>query len=73
MFSTISAIPTCLLVIVAFVSTYFQLRHEYGVAILFIVALGSFTAALIDLVRERGLPCTNTIWIARNRLRKQSP
>ncbi len=52
LFAGISAILTCLLVIVAFVSAYFQLRHEYGVALLFIAALGFFTASLINLVRE---------------------
>ncbi|WP_128971502.1 DUF2721 domain-containing protein [Bradyrhizobium tropiciagri] len=51
-FSATSAILTCLLVIVAFVSAYYQLRHEYGVAVLFIVALGFFIAALVNLVRE---------------------
>jgi hypothetical protein len=52
MFSGASAILTCLLVIVAFISAYFQVRHEYGVAVLFVVALGFFTAALTNLVRE---------------------
>lgn len=51
-FSGVSAILTCLLVIVAFISAYCQLRHEYGVALLFVIALGFFTAALTNLVRE---------------------
>jgi O-antigen ligase len=51
-FSTISAIVTSLLVIVAFICAFLQLRHEYGVAILFVVALGFFTLSLVDLVRE---------------------
>jgi hypothetical protein len=51
-FSGTSAILTCLLVIVAFISAYYQVRHEYGVAVLFVVALGFFTAALTNLVRE---------------------
>ena len=51
-YSGISAILTCLLVIVAFISAYYQLPHEYGVAVLFVVALGFFTAALTNLVRE---------------------
>ena len=50
--STISAIATSLLVIVAFVSALLRFQHEYGVAMLFIVALGFFTASLIELVRE---------------------
>lgn len=52
LFSTISAILTCMLVIVAFISAYYQLRHEYGVAVLFVFALGFFTAGLVNLVRE---------------------
>jgi len=51
-FSGTSAILTCLLVIVAFISAYYQVRHEYGVAMLFVAALGFFTAALTNLVRE---------------------
>ena len=51
-FSTISAIVTSSLVIVAFVAAFFQFQHEYGVAVLFIVALGFFTLSLVDLARE---------------------
>ena len=47
-----SAIVTTLLVIVAFVSAFFHVRHEYGVAVLFVVALGFFAAALVNLARE---------------------
>jgi ABC-type spermidine/putrescine transport system permease subunit I len=50
--STISAIVTSLLVIVAFVSAYFNIAHEYGVAVLFVVALCFFTASLVNLARE---------------------
>lgn len=52
LFAATSAILTCLLVIVAFISAYYRLRHEYGVAVLFVVAIGFFTVALINLVRE---------------------
>lgn len=52
LFAGTSAILTCLLVIVAFVSAFYQLRHEYGVAVLFIAAVGVFTAALANLIRE---------------------
>ena len=38
--------------IVAFVCAFFNFQHEYGVAVLFVVALGFFTMALIDLARE---------------------
>jgi len=51
-FSTISAIVTSLLVIVAFIAAFFQLQHEYGVAVLFIIALSFFTLSLVDLARE---------------------
>jgi hypothetical protein len=50
--STMAAIVTSLLVIVAFVFAYFETRHEYGIAALFVVALCFFTASLIDLARE---------------------
>jgi ABC-type spermidine/putrescine transport system permease subunit I len=52
LYSTVSAIVTSLLVIVAFVSAYFNVEHEYGVAVLFVVALGFFTASLVNLARE---------------------
>lgn len=51
-YSTICAIITSLLIIVAFVSAMLHLAHEYGVAILFIVALIFFVLALINLARE---------------------
>ena len=51
-FSTISAIVTSLLVVVAFVSAYFNIAHEYGVGLLFVVALCFFMAALVNLARE---------------------
>src|SRR5215469_12848140 len=52
LYSTISAIATSSLVIIAFVSAYLQVRHEYGVAPLFVVALTCFTIALVNLARE---------------------
>jgi uncharacterized protein (DUF2336 family) len=51
-FSTVSAIITSLLVIIAFLTAYLNLPHEYGVAVLFVLALACFTAALINLARE---------------------
>jgi hypothetical protein len=39
-------------VIVAFVSAYFNIAHEYGVGALFVVALCFFTASLVNLARE---------------------
>jgi hypothetical protein len=47
-----SSIATALLLIVAFFIAFFQLPHEYGVAILFVVALATFTVSLINLARE---------------------
>jgi hypothetical protein len=44
-FFTISAIVTALLVIVAFASAFYDLPHEYGVAILFVIALAFFATA----------------------------
>ena len=52
LFSTFAAITTSVLVIVAFVSAYFNVAHEYGVALLFILALAFFTASLVNLARE---------------------
>jgi Protein of unknown function (DUF2721) len=51
-FAVISAVVTTLLVIVAFASAFYNIRHEYGVALLFIVALGFFIASLVNLARE---------------------
>jgi hypothetical protein len=39
-------------VIVAFASAFFQIAHERGVAVLFMVALGAFTVSLVDFARE---------------------
>lgn len=50
--ATIAAIVTALLVIVAFVSAMLHLAHEYGVAILFVLALSFFLLSLIGLARE---------------------
>src|SRR5215469_10830608 len=44
-YSTISAIVTAILVIVAFVSAYLAIPHEYGVGLLFILALALFVAS----------------------------
>ena len=52
LFSTISAIVTSLLVITAFVTAFYNVRHEYGAAVFFIVALAFFTLSLINLARE---------------------
>ena len=48
----IGSITITLMVIVAFVSAFFQIQHERGVAALFIVSLGAFVVSLIDFARE---------------------
>jgi hypothetical protein len=52
LYASISAIFATLRVMVAFVSAFFGIRHERGIAVLFIVTLGFFAASLINLVRE---------------------
>ena len=52
LFSTISAIVTSLLVIAAFVCAFYNLQHEYAVAVLFVISLAFFTISLMDLARE---------------------
>ena len=47
-----SGIATCLLMIAAFGSAYFGIRHEPGAAILFTLSLGLFTFSLISFARE---------------------
>jgi hypothetical protein len=47
-----SGISTCLLMIAAFGSAYFGIRHEPGAAILFTMSLGLFTFSLISFARE---------------------
>jgi Protein of unknown function (DUF2721) len=52
MWAVASSIATALLLIVAFFIAFFQLPHEYGVAVLFVIALGTFTVSLVNLARE---------------------
>jgi uncharacterized protein DUF2721 len=51
-YSTVCAIITASLIIVAFVSAMLHLAHEYGVALLFIAALIFFVMSLVNLARE---------------------
>ena len=51
-FATMCAIVTSLLVVVAFASAILNIAQEYGVAILFVIALAFFIAALVNLLRE---------------------
>jgi hypothetical protein len=50
--AVISSIAVTLLVIVAFASAFFEIQHERGVAVLFMISLGAFTISLIDFARE---------------------
>ncbi|MGO9942755.1 MAG: DUF2721 domain-containing protein [Rhodoblastus sp.] len=47
-----SGICTCMLVIIMFTSALLKFQHEIGAAVLFIIAMGLFTTALIYLARE---------------------
>jgi cytochrome c biogenesis protein CcdA len=51
-FATLSAIFATLLVMVAFVTAFFDIQHERGIAILFVITLGFFAAALVNFARE---------------------
>ena len=53
--SILAAILTALIIIVAFISSFYHVAHEYSVAVLFVVALVTFCVALIDLARETRL------------------
>jgi hypothetical protein len=50
--AVIGSITITLMVIVAFVSAFFAIQHERGVALLFVISLGAFTVSLIDFARE---------------------
>jgi hypothetical protein len=50
--AVIGSITITLMVIVAFVSAFFQIQHERGVAVLFIISLGAFAVSLVDFARE---------------------
>jgi hypothetical protein len=51
-FATLSAISATLLVMIAFVSAFFNIQHERGIAVLFVITLGFFAAALVNFARE---------------------
>ena len=52
LWAVIGSIAVSVLVIVAFASAFFELQHERGVAILFMISLAAFTISLIELARE---------------------
>jgi hypothetical protein len=49
--AVVASISVTLLVVVAFITAFFELQHERGVAI-FLISLGAFTISLIDFARE---------------------
>jgi hypothetical protein len=51
-FATLSAIFATLLVMVAFVTAFFDIQHERGIAVLFVITLGFFAAAPVNFARE---------------------
>lgn len=50
--SVVGSISISLLIVVAFVSAFFEIQHERGVAILFIVSVAAFMVSLVDFARE---------------------
>jgi uncharacterized membrane protein YgcG len=52
LWAVIGSIAVTVLVIVAFASAFFEIQHERGVAVLFMVSLAAFTISLIDFARE---------------------
>lgn len=52
LWAVISSISITVLVIVAFASAFFQIQHERGVAILFMLSLAGFVVSLVDFARE---------------------
>jgi hypothetical protein len=52
LWAVIGSIAVAVLVIVAFASAFFEIKHERGVAVLFMISLGAFTVSLIDFARE---------------------
>lgn len=52
LWAVIGSIAATVLVIVAFASAFFEVRHERGIAVLFMISLGAFTVSLIDFARE---------------------
>ena len=52
LWAVVGSIAVSVLVIVAFASALFEIQHERGVAVLFMISLGAFTVSLIDFARE---------------------
>ena len=58
LWAVISSIAVTVLVIVAFASAFFEVQHERGVAILFMISLGAFT---ISLTSRSALRCALSV------------
>jgi hypothetical protein len=54
--SIMGSISISVVIIISFVSAFFQIQHERGVAILFVISLTTFIVSLVDFARE--------VWIA---------
>ena len=50
--AVVASIAVAILIIVAFLTAFFQLQHERGVAIFFMISLSAFTISLIEFARE---------------------
>lgn len=50
--SIIGSISISVVIVVGFVSAFFQIQHERGVAILFITSVAAFIVSLVDFARE---------------------
>src|SRR5882757_22549 len=50
--AVVASIAATILVIVAFLTAFFQLQHERGVAIFFMISRGAFTISLVDFASE---------------------
>ncbi|SCB21184.1 Protein of unknown function [Bradyrhizobium shewense] len=50
--SIIGSISIAVVIIVGIISAFFEIRHERGVAILFVIAVAAFVVSLVDFARE---------------------
>jgi hypothetical protein len=50
--AVVASIAVTILVIVGFLTAFFQLQHERGAAIFFMISRGAFTISLVDFARE---------------------
>lgn len=50
--SIMGSISISVVIVVGFVSAFFQIQHERGVAILFITSVAAFIVSLVDFARE---------------------